>query len=149
METVHRKEISFQPEKIEHLTTVPEPPTFLSNPAKKHYKTMGEKLVELNRLKKVYLNALEIFAEAMAQFEFATKQIHAKNREEFGTGYIQTYRTKATNISTEVVLRNDAASTLLKCFKQFGLDPRSERELKGVENVGQLDIFTEFFKEHA
>lgn len=149
METVHKKEIVFQPEKIEHLTKVPDPPGYLSAAAKKHYKTMGEKLIEINRLKNVYLNALEIFAEAMAQFEFATKQIHAKNREEFGTGYIQTYRTKATNISTEVVLRNDAAATLLKCFKQFGMDPRSERELKGVENAGQLDIFTEFFKQHG
>lgn len=149
MEMIHKKEISFQPDKIENLTTVPDPPSYLSAPAKKHYKTMGEKLIEINRLKNVYLNALEIFAEAMAQFEFATKQIHVKNKEEFGTGYIQTYRTKATNISTEVVLRNDAAATLLKCFKQFGMDPRSERELKGVENVGQLDIFEQFLNKHG
>lgn len=147
MELIHKKTINLQPEKIEYLTTVPNPPVYLSSSAKKHYKTMGEKLVEINRLKNVYLNALEIFAEAMAQFEFATKQIHAKNKEDFGTGYIQTYRTKATNISTEVVLRNDAAATLLKCFKQFGLDPRSERELKGAEDNSQLDIFEEFFKQ--
>lgn len=149
MELIKNKTINFQPEKIEELKTLPAPPAYLSTQAKKHYKTMGNKLIEINRMKNVYLNALEIFAEAMAQFEFATKQIHEKNKEEFGSGYIQTYRTKATNISTEVVLRNDAAATLLKCFKQFGLDPRSERELKGVENTQQLDIFEEFFKQNA
>lgn len=128
------------------LSAVPSPPTYLSSEAKKHFKLMGQKLATKERLKDIFINALEIYAEAMAQFEFATKAINRKNKLSFGEGYIQTYKTGATNISTELVLRNDAASTLLKCFKQFGLDPKSEKDLNAAVESGQMDLFNEYLK---
>lgn len=130
----------------ETLSLVPMPPAYLSASAKKHFKMMGQKLANKERLKDIYINALEIYASAMDQFEWACKEINRKNKIEFGSGFIQTYKTGATNISTEIVLRNDAADTLIKCFKQFGLDPKSEKDLKTAAETGQMDLFEQFLK---
>lgn len=127
---------------------IPDAPAYLSSSAKKHYKQMAEILIEKEILKDTFLNALEVFAEAMAQFEWATREINNKNKDDYGTGYIQTYRSKATNISTELVLRNNAESTLFKCFKQFGLDPRSDKELLGIQtDPNQGDLFEGFLNQ--
>jgi len=123
------------------LTKIPKPPAYLNNSAKKHYKEMASKLIKLERLKDIFLNALEIYAEAMATWEWASRQRKQKNSEDPGTGYIQTYRSGATNISTELIVMRDAEKTLFKCFKQFGLDPRSEKELKTDTNPNQLELF--------
>lgn len=128
------------------LSVVPNPPKYLSKEAKRHYLLMGKILVKIDRLKETYINALEIYSEAMAQFEFATIEINKKNRKELGTGYIQTFKTGASNISTEIVLRNNAEKTLMQCFKQFGMDPKSDKELKSVVESGQYDIFDQFLK---
>lgn len=118
------------------ISEIPKPPAYLTNSAKKHYKAMAKNLIKLDRLKETFLPALEIYAEAMAQFEFAIREINAKNKEDYGSGYVQVFRTGAANITAEVSLKNNAEATLLKCFKQFGLDPRSEKELKA--DVNQL-----------
>jgi phage terminase small subunit len=128
------------------LFEVPTPPSYLTNPAKKHYVTMGNILAKNDRLKETYLNALEIYAEAMAQFEFALREIKKKNNEEFGSGYIQIFRTGAKNISVELTVKNNAEDTLIKCFKLFGLDPKSDKELKGSVDPGQTSLFEELMK---
>ena len=130
----------------ETLLACPKPPTYLTNEAKKHFVFMGNILAKNDRLKETYLNALEIYAEAMAQFEFALKQIKVKNKREFGDGYIQTFKTGAQNISVELTIKNDAADTLFKCFKIFGLDPKSEKELKATTDPNQGNLFEEFMK---
>lgn len=128
----------------DNLKILPTPPAYLSSLAKKHYKIMAGYLIKLNRLKEIFLPALEIYSEAMAQFEFASKQIKKKNSEDLGVGYIQKFRSGATNISTEVILKNNAESTLLKCFKQFGLEPKSDKELNGLIDPNQGDLFENF-----
>lgn len=127
------------------LTKLPSPPSYLSTSGKRHYKEMGMRLIKIKRLKETFLPALEIYAEAMAQFEFAIREIKSKNRDDFGTGYIQVFRTGAANVTAEVSLKNNAEATLLKCFKQFGLDPRSEKELK-VSDPAQTSLFEEMYK---
>jgi phage terminase small subunit len=128
------------------LLEVPKPPIYLTDSAKKHYKFMGNVLAKNERLKETYLNALEIYAEAMAQFQFALERIKEKNKKEFGIGYIQTFKTGASNISVELTLKNNAEDTLLKCFKIFGLDPKSDKELKGSIDPGQTSLFDELMK---
>jgi phage terminase small subunit len=128
------------------LSLVPKPPMYLSAAAKKYYLAMGKMLAKNERLKDIYLPALEIFASAMDQFEYASKAINLKNKEAAGTGFIQVYKTGATNITTEIVLRNNASDILFKCFKQFGLDPKSESELKGLAETGQFDLFEQYLK---
>jgi P27 family predicted phage terminase small subunit len=128
------------------LLQVPTPPKYLTDSAKKHYKFMGNILAKNDRLKETYLNALEIYAEAMAQFQFALERIKEKNKTELGTGYIQTFKSGASNISAEMTLRNDAQDTLFKCFKIFGLDPKSEKELKVTGDPSQTSLFDQLMK---
>lgn len=125
------------------LSEAPKPPVYLNDKSKEHYKRMAKWLIKQGRLKETYLPALDIYAEAMDQFEFSVRRIKEKNREEVGTGYIQTFKSGASNVTTEVSLKNNAEATLLKCFKQFGLDPRSDKELKAVHNPNQLSLFEE------
>ena len=128
------------------LIQVPTPPKYLTDSAKKHYKFMGNVLAKNDRLKEIYLNGLEIYAEAMAQFQFANERIKLKNKEKYGAGYIQTFASGASNISTELSLRNNAADTLFKCFKTFGLDPKSDKELKSTTDPAQGSLFDELMK---
>lgn len=145
MKAVHRKD--FVTKGVKELKTVPNPPAYLSASAKNHYKTMAEILIKADRLTEIYLPALEVFADAMAQFEWAIKAINRKNRIENGSGFIQTYESGATNISTELVVKREAEATLFKCFKQFGMEPRSEKELKEDKNPNQLDLFETFLSQ--
>lgn len=130
----------------ETLSEVPKPPVYLNDQAKEHYKKMGAVLARLGRLKEIYLPALEIYAEAMAQWEFANRQIREKNHEQDGSGYLQVYTTGATNITTEMVLRNKAVEMLWDCFKQFGLDPKSDKALKDTTDPNQTSLFEELQK---
>ena len=128
------------------LIKCPKPPVYLTDEAKKYYVSMGNTLAKKERLKDIYLNALEVYAEAMSQFEFAIKQIKIQNKKSFGDGYVQTFKTGAQNVSVWLTLKNDAEDTLFKCFKTFGLDPKSEKELKGSNETGQLNFFEEMQK---
>lgn len=125
------------------LLKCPKPPMYLSKEAKEHYKFMGNLLATQERLKELHLKGLEIYAVNMAQFEFAIRSIEEKNRDKMGTGFIQKFTSGAQNISVEVTLRNNATDNLFKCFKIFGLDPKSEKELKSVGDPGQTDLFAQ------
>ena len=127
------------------LTELPKPPAYLTDSAKKHYKKISKILKANDKLKETFLGAIEIYSEAMSEFEFALREIRKKNKVELGTGYIQQYTTGATNITTEMVIKKNAEQTLFKCFKQFGLDPLSEKALIQTDD-SQLDLFGEFKK---
>ena len=130
----------------ETLIKAPKPPIYLTDEAKKHFLFMGNVLAKMERLKETYLNALEIYAEAMAQFEFSLREIKRSNKDSYGSGYYQTFKTGAQNVSVFLTLKNDAEDTLFKCFKIFGLDPKSEKELKGISDPGQTSLFEELMK---
>jgi len=130
----------------DNLVDVPKPPIYLNDDAKKHYVKMGKILSRNNRLKEMFLPALEVYAESMAQFQFAVSEIRRKNRDKTGSGYIQKFKTGAENISVEVTLKKSAVDDLLKCFKIFGLDPKSDKELKGLIDPGQTSLFEEMLK---
>lgn len=145
MKTVFKKEQI--PVGVKKLKTIPNPPVYLDSSAKKHYKKMAEILIKADRLSELFLPALEVFADAMAQFEWAIREINRKNKKRTGSGYIQNYATGATNISSELVVKREAESTLFKCFKQFGMEPRSEKELKSNTDPAQMDLFEQFLKQ--
>jgi phage terminase small subunit len=128
------------------LMVVPAPPAHLSTGAKKGYLMMGKFLAQAERLKSYYLPTLEIFAVAFDQWQWACKAINEKNKHAPGTGFIQTFKTGATNITTEMTVRNDAADTMMKTAKLFGLDPKSEKELVTAAESGQLDLFKQLLE---
>lgn len=130
----------------EFLKTLPSPPPYLSAVAKKHFKKFGKILITAEILKATHIAALEILSENYEQWEWAVREIRTKNKTKHGDGYIQTFISGAKNVSVYVTLKRDAEKTILQCFKQFGLDPRSEKELKSDSNPGQLDLFEEIKK---
>ena len=129
------------------LIEVPKAPVYLTDEAKIHYSKMGNILAKAELLKSKFLPALEVYAEAMAQWEFALREIKKHNKEKFGSGYLQKFSSGAMNVSVYVTLKDKAEDSILKCCKIFGLDPRSEKELK-VE-TGQYDLFTELMKQKS
>ncbi|QLE02898.1 P27 family phage terminase small subunit [Galbibacter sp. BG1] len=128
----------------DYLKKLPSPPTYFGSKAKAHYKRFGSILISGNQLKRIHLPALEVLAENYEQWEWAIREIRTKNKNTHGSGYIQKFSSGAKNISVEVTLKRDAEKAIMQCFKQFGLDPRSEKELKGSMDPSQGDLFEGF-----
>jgi phage terminase small subunit len=126
------------------LLEVPKAPVYLTDEAKKHFASMGKILCQTKRMKTIYLPALEVYAESMAQFEWAVREIRRNNKAEPGSGYIQEFKSGATNVSVYVTLKNNAISDLIHCFKLFGLDPKSDKGLKDSSDPNQTSLFEEF-----
>jgi phage terminase small subunit len=123
------------------LTELPKPESHLNAGQKKCYLAMGGLLIKAERLKAHHLPLLEAFAVFNDQWQVACKEISRLNKIEPLKGFIQKFSTGARNISPEVTLRDNAFDGMLKCSKQFGLDPKSEKDLKAAEETGQLDLF--------
>lgn len=125
----------------ETLTILPPAPKHLTLEAKKGYQWMGQMLCNANRLKEYHLPILEGFGAYYEQWIWAIKKINELNRKNPGLGYIQTFPTGARQISPESTTRDKAFEGMLRCSKQFGLDPRSEKELKATGDPAQGDLF--------
>ena len=130
------------------LTQVPSPPAHLDAKEKKHYREIGKTLITAGVLKSVHLMALEVLATNRALWIFAVKEIAKKNRKKYGEGYVQTYTTGATNITTELAMKGRAEKLMLENLALFGMDPISEKKLKGgLTNPNQGDLFEGFMNQ--
>lgn len=130
----------------EYIKELPNASTFLGSKAKAHYKRMGKILIASECLKTIHLPTLEVLAENLEQWEWAIREIRTKNKTKPGTGYIQKFNSGAKNISVELTVKRDAEKAIMQCFKLFGLDPKSEKELKGMMDPSQGDLFEGFNK---
>lgn len=137
---------------LQYLEELPKPESIFSmdTQGKKWYRFLGAKLLSTGRLSEVDIPNLVLLANAWAQYAFAAKEINKKNRSEMGAGYIQTYKTGATNITTEYKLRADAEEQILKISKLFGMSFKDRHSLTGFfeDNTGQLDLFGELGQSH-
>jgi P27 family predicted phage terminase small subunit len=125
------------------LLALPKAPTHMSKDAQKGYKMMGDLLITAKRLKSIFLPTLEVFADAYAQWQWVLTEINRKNRHEPGSGYIQTFPNGTSNVSPEMTLKRMAVAQMLECCKLFGLDPKSDKELKAVGDPNQKNLFDE------
>jgi len=128
------------------LLKAPKAPAHLDTAAQEGYKWMGNLLAQAQRLKPYYLPTLEIFADAYAQWQFALTVIKLKNANDFGAGYIQKFPNGTSNISPEMTVKKMAVEQMLQCCKLFGLDPKSDKELKDTGNANQTSLLDELFK---
>ncbi len=127
------------------LKELPAAPAYLGTKAKSHYKRYGKVLISTESLKRIHLGALEILAENMEQWEWAVREIRKKNKNgKSSAGYVQTFGSGAKNVSVEITIKRDAEKAIMQCFKQFGLDPKSEKELKATADPAQGDLFESF-----
>ena len=126
------------------LQKLPKPPVYLTDEGKSHFKKWGQLLIKHNLLKAQHLAALEILANAMGEFEWSLREIKRKNEKHMGYGYIQTFQSGASQVSAEITLKEKAEKKIMQCLKQFGMDPRSEKELAAEDNSGQLSMLEAF-----
>lgn len=133
-------------EKMGLLSEVPKPPVYLTDSAKSHFKIMAKKLIKLKRLKETYTDALEGYANAKAQWEFASRKIRELDSVQYGSGYFQEFKNNVIQNSVWVNQQNRSWKTIVECCKMFGLDPSSEKNLKTETNGNQLDAFEEMKK---
>lgn len=137
---------------LQYLEDLPAPDSIfkLDAQGKKWYRFLGAKLLATKRLTEVDIPNLVLLANAWAQYSFAANQMNLKNREKMGAGYVQTYKTGATNITTEYKLRADAEEQILKISKLFGMSFRDRHGLNGFfqDNSGQLDLFDQLGQSH-
>ncbi len=128
----------------EYIKELPAPPVFLGSKAKSHFKRIGKLLISNERLKSIHIPTLEVLCENMEQWEWSIREIRKKNKKKYGSGYIQKYTSGAQNISVELTIKRDAEKSMLQCFKLFGLDPKSDKELKGMVDPSQMELFESF-----
>lgn len=128
------------------LQKLPKPPVYLTDEGKAHYKKWGQLLIKSQMLKTQHLAALEVLANAMGEFEWCLREIKRKNEKHMGYGYVQVFQSGASQVSVEITLKEKAQKTIMQCLKQFGMDPRSEKELANEDNGGQLSLLKEFEK---
>jgi P27 family predicted phage terminase small subunit len=121
------------------LSKVPAAPAYFDAASKRHWKSLAKTLIGAQILKTIHLPTLEILATSAGQREYAIREINKKNKKRPGTGFIQTFASGANNISAEVTLKEKAEKTMLQCIKQFGLDPKSEKELN-LEPANQTNL---------
>jgi phage terminase small subunit len=127
------------------LSVLPKPKSFLDAAAKRYYREIGKILITSKVLKEIHLMTLNMLSTNCAQWEFAVKEIRKKNKNKHGSGYIQVYMSKATNISTELVLKRDAEKAMRDNIAAFGMDPQSEKKLNRVlTDPNQGDLFDHF-----
>ena len=122
----------------DYLSQVPNPPEYLSEKAKKHFEALAKRLIGAKVLKRIHITSLSVLAENMCQWEWAVAEIASKNNKKQGSGYVQEYKSGAKNISVELTVKRDAEKAIMQCFKQFGLDPKSEKELKIEPNQNNV-----------
>jgi P27 family predicted phage terminase small subunit len=128
------------------LSEVPKPPVYLTDSAKEHWKDMARKLIKIQRLKETYLPALEVYAESRALWEFTCRKIRELEKEEPGSGYFQTFSNGVIQNSTWLNQQNAAIKRMFDSFKQFGLDPSSDKNLKPTSDPNQTSLFDELAK---
>lgn len=129
-----------------YLSQVPEPPKHLTTRAKFWYKKMAKRLITEKRLKEIYLDALEGYADAKAVWEFACNKIREADREEVGSGYIQKFSNNVIQNSQWVNMQNRSWKRIVECCKMFGLDPQSDKVLGAGQDPAQGDLFEGFKK---
>lgn len=128
----------------EFIKKLPAPNKKLGIRAKYHYNRIGKILISADKLKRIHLMVLEVVACEFEIWEWAMDEMKRKNKREIGSGYIQTFSSGATNITTEMGIKNTAYKNIIIASKQFGLDPKSEKELTGIVDPNQGDLWNGF-----
>jgi phage terminase small subunit len=93
----------------------------MSPRAKKLYTQMGAELVKTGKLTRLDLPALVTMANALEQLIWASNEMRKLNGKKMGTGFIQTYKTGAKNITAELAMYRSSVAEFQKIAKQFGL----------------------------
>lgn len=121
----------------------------LNGPAKKIYESLVERIADQVELKEFHSEMLAMIATEIESWVWANQEIKKKNRKHAGSGYVQVFRTGATNITTEMVVRNTALKNFESLSKKFGLTTKDYKELGANDNPMQLELFTQLLQANS
>lgn len=111
------------------------------------YKYYGDQLISSNKLTKTDLFHLHRLAQSIDYYLQAEEEMSKRG---YHGGLIQTYVSGATNVSAHWTLREKCLKDIDEISKHFGFSFKDRAKLTQIkEDPGQLDIFTEFFKQHG
>jgi len=117
------------------VTEVPKVPSYFNGTEKRNFKRIAEILISEKALKKRHIPTMEIFSVELAQYEWAVKEIHKKNRAKAGTGFVQKFPTGAVQVSPYITVKEKALKQIFICLRRFGMDPKSEKELEASNQL--------------
>ena len=118
----------------------------ISNRAKKIYKILFEVLNRHKRIEETDIITISLFAQNMDTYAIANEIIHEKEKIKNGSGYIQTFKSGASNFSPEYLLRSNAEKQILVYIKKLGLSLRDRKEITSmIQDDKQLSLLDQLF----
>lgn len=118
----------------------------LSAATKKIFNSIIERIGDKMEIEEFHLEAMAMIAVEIETWVWVNEEIKKKNKEEPGTGYIQTFRSGATNITTEMAIRNQTLKNFANMSKKFGLTTRDLKELGDSKDPNQLELFRQILE---
>lgn len=121
----------------------------LSTGAKKIYSQLVEKIGEKMKLSRLHEDVIGMLAVEIDTWVWANSEIQRKNKSNSGSGYIQKFASGATNITTEMSIRNQALKNVGMLSKKFGLTVRDLKEIGETNDKNQLSLLEQLLKSTA
>ena len=116
----------------------------MTDRARKLYDYFGQKLVGTGRLTELDLPNLVQLAIAWDKFIWAEERMAQKNAQEMGAGYVQRFKSGATNITTEFSIAEKSQDQIIKLSKMFGLSFKDRHGMTGFfqeQDPNQTSMF--------
>ena len=120
----------------------------MNDRAQKIYVAICEKLLPTKKLTEVDLPNIVQLANAWDKYIWAEQAMMEKNSERMGSGYVQRFKSGATNITTEMSISEKAQDQIIKLSKMFGLSFKDRHSLSGFLGEGdpnQTDLISALF----
>lgn len=118
----------------------------LNSNQKYWYNYFGQELVLTNKLTKVDLVHLVTLSVAMSIYSESVKTMNEKG---YDGGVVQTFKSKAQQISPHIVVQNKQLPIIKEISAHFGFGFKDRSKLKNVgpTDKGQLSLFDKTMKE--
>ena len=101
----------------------------MTDRAKKIYRYWAQKLISTKRLTEIDLPNLVALANSWDQYLWSLEAMAEKNGERMGAGYMQKFKSGATNITTEYSIMEKSLDQITKLSKIFGLSFRDRHAI--------------------
>ena len=148
LEGTARKDRDYSGDSLEILDKVKSPGKHFSNAmndrAQKIYFALCEKLLPTKKLTEVDLPNVVQLANAWDKYIWAEQAMMEKNQVAMGSGYVQVFKTGATNITTEMSISEKAQDQIIKLSKMFGFsfkDRHAMASFLGEGDPNQTDLW--------
>jgi phage terminase small subunit len=127
------------------LVELPKPPAYakLGKRGRQVYETVGRQLIEIKLLQPADLFLLLHLATQFDEWDNVNTAIQEKEKVERLSGYIQTFKSNASNVSAEFSVREKIMAEIKSLAKEYLMTPRA-RLLAKNGTVGMNQVSFDF-----